>query len=103
MHAPLSVFLGTSVILLAIGLYGLLVRREMIRLVMALELIFHSGNINIMAFALSPAGIDALGVAAVIILIAIEACALAVMLAVMLNLFKVYGSLDVSKLRELRW
>lgn len=102
-HAPLMVFLSTSVILLAIGIYGILVRRELIRLVMALELVFHSGNLNIMAFAITSGSIDVLGASAVIVLIAVEACALAVMLAVMLNMFKVYGSLDTSKLRKLRW
>ncbi|MCD6509562.1 MAG: NADH-quinone oxidoreductase subunit K [Thermoprotei archaeon] len=99
----LTLFLTTSVILLVIGLYGLIGRKEMLRMVMALEIMFHSANLNIIAFALSSGFVDPIGEASVIVLIAIEACALAVMLAVMLNLYRVYGSLDTSKLRRLRW
>jgi len=99
----LPLFLTTSVILLMIGLYGLIGRKEMLRMVMALEIMFHSANLNIIAFALGSGFVDPIGEASVIVLIAIEACALAVMLAVMLNLYRVYGSLDTSKLRRLRW
>ncbi len=99
----LLLFLGTSVLLLIIGLYGLIVRREMLRMMIALEIMFHSGNLNLIAFALSNGLVDAIGESSVIVLISIEACTLAVMMAVMLNLYRVYGSLDVSKLKRLRW
>ena len=99
----LLLFLGTSVLLLIIGLYGLIVRREMLRMMIALEIMIHSGNLNLIAFALSNGLVDAIGESSVIVLISIEACTLAVMMAVMLNLYRVYGSLDVSKLKRLRW
>jgi len=99
----LLLFLGTSALLLVIGLYGLIVRREMLRMIIALEIMFHSGNLNLIAFALSNGLIDAIGESSVIVLISIEACTLAVMMAVMLNLYRVYGSLDISKLKRLRW
>ncbi len=99
----LYILITTSLMLLAIGLYGILTKRNMLRIIMALEVAFQAGNLNIIAFAYHFSLFDVIGRAAVIILIATEACVLSVMLAVMVGIFRTYGTIDVSKLRKLRW
>src|SRR5207245_9163902 len=48
---PLSSFFGVSVILLGIGIYGLTTKRNAIRILFSVELIYNAANLNIIAFA----------------------------------------------------
>ena len=97
------VLITTSIIILAIGLYGILTKRNLLRIIMSLEIAFQAGNINIITFAYHFVNFDIIGRASIIILIATEACILSVMIAVMIGIFRTYKTIDVSKLRKLRW
>ena len=44
-------FVIVSVALLAIGIYGLSVKRNFIRMLFAIEIIINAGNLNLVAFA----------------------------------------------------
>lgn len=48
---PLSYYLVLSALLFAIGVTGILIRRNIITILMSLELIFNAVNINFVAFA----------------------------------------------------
>jgi len=103
MHAPLEILFGTSLALLGVGIYGILARRSLLRMIIALEIAFNAGNLSIISFALHFRNFDVLGRSAILILISTEACVLSVMLAVLINVYRVFKSIDVSKLRRLRW
>jgi len=103
MHIPLEVLIGTSLALLGIGIYGILVRRSLLRMIIALEIAFNAGNLSIISFVSHSKNFDAVGRSAILVLIATEACALSVMLAILINIYRVFKSIDVSKLRKLRW
>ena len=47
---PLSHFIILSAIIFAIGIYGVLVRRNVISILMSIELILNAANINLVAF-----------------------------------------------------
>ncbi len=47
---PLSHFMILSAILFCIGIYGVLVRRNVIGVLMSIELILNAANINLVAF-----------------------------------------------------
>lgn len=99
----LLVFLITSIVIMAIGIFGLLVKRDLLRIVMSLEIAFQACNLSIITFAHHFTKFDMHGRMAVIVLIATEACVLSVLIAVLIGIFRTYKTTDVSVLKKLRW
>jgi len=101
----LYVFIATSAVLLAVGLYGLMAKRNMIRLIMSLEILLSAATLNFVNFAAHRALglVDPLGQVFAIIAISVEACVIGVALAFVINAYRHYGTLDVTKLKKLRW
>jgi NADH-quinone oxidoreductase subunit K len=97
---PLSVALGLSAILFAIGAAGVVVRRNAIILFMCVELMLNA--VNLAFVALSPyAGID--GQIYVFFVIAVAAAEAAVGLALIISVFRHHESVDVKNFGLLRW
>lgn len=103
MDVPLTHILFVSTALFFIGMYGLFTRRNMITLLMSIELILNSVNINFVAFNkyLYPDKLD--GVFFTIFTITIAAAEAAVAIAIIINLYRNYNSIDVEKAREMKW
>lgn len=97
----LEMFLAFSVILFAIGMYGLLSSKRGIVSLMSIELMLNAANINFVAFA-SFAN-DATGQVFVIMSIAVAAAEVAVGIALMLNAYKLKNTTEVDKLSTMRW
>ena len=97
---PLSYSLGLSALLFAIGVAGVLIRRNAIVLFMCVELMLNA--VNLAFVALSPyAGLD--GQVFVFFVIAVAAAEAAVGLAIMIAVFRHKESLDVKNFSLLRW
>ncbi|TBR18571.1 MAG: NADH-quinone oxidoreductase subunit NuoK [Chitinophagaceae bacterium] len=94
-------FLSTA--LFFIGLYGLFTRRNMITMLMAVELILNSVNINFVAFNkyLFPERLD--GIFFTIFIIAIAAAEAAVAIAIIINLYRSHQSIDVEDATEMKY
>lgn len=100
----LTPYLVSVFLLLIIGLGCLMVKRDMIRMLIGLEILFNAANLNFVALSLGRAGfVDPLGQSIVMMAIVLDGCVVAVGLAMALNAYKHYGTLDVRKLRRLRW
>jgi NADH-quinone oxidoreductase subunit K len=84
-------------------MYGLFTRRNMITMLMALELILNSVNINFVAFNkyLYPDRLD--GVFFTVFIITIAAAEAAVAIAIIINLYRNYKTIDAEKAHEMRW
>lgn len=96
-------YLGTAAALLVIGLYALATKRNMIKLVIALEILIDAANLNLILFAASgTTGVDPIPQALVIISIGIGGCVAAVALALVVNAYRHYKTLDVRKMKKLR-
>jgi NADH-quinone oxidoreductase subunit K len=96
----LSVALGLSAILFAIGAAGVVVRRNAIILFMCVELMLNA--VNLAFVALSPyAGID--GQIFVFFVIAVAAAEAAVGLAIIISVFRHAESVDIRNFSLLRW
>src|SRR5205809_6729811 len=93
---PISHFLFVSTALFFIGMYGLFTRRNMITMLMAIELILNSVNINFIAFNkyLYPDKLD--GVFFTIFIITIAAAEAAVAIAIIIHLYRSLKSIDVD-------
>ena len=97
---PLSYSLGLSAILFAIGVAGVVVRRNAIVLFMCVELMLNA--VNLAFVALSPyAGVQ--GQVIVFFVIAVAAAEAAVGLAIMIAVFRHRESLDMQNFSLLRW
>src|ERR1044071_8034999 len=100
---PISHILFVSTGLFFIGMYGLFTRRNMITMLMSVELILNSVNINFVAFNkyLYPGKLD--GVFFTIFIIAIAAAEAAVAIAIIINLYRSHRSIDVEDAAEMKY
>src|SRR5919199_4122477 len=100
---PLSHILFVSTALFFIGMYGLFTRRNMITMLMSIELILNSVNINFVAFNkyLYPEKLD--GVFFTVFIITVAAAEAAVAIAIIINLYRSHKSIDVEDAAEMRW
>ena len=100
---PLSHVLFVSTALFFIGMYGLFTRRNMITMLMAIELILNSVNINFIAFNryLYPDKLN--GVFFTLIIVTIAAAEAAVAIAIIINLYRSHQSIDVEDAGELKY
>jgi NADH:ubiquinone oxidoreductase subunit K len=87
-------FLSTA--LFFIGAYGFLTRRNMITMLMAVELMLNSVNINFIAFNKYLFSNKLDGVFFTLFLIAIAAAEAAVAIAIIINIYRNYNSIEVD-------
>ena len=101
-QVPLGHILFVSIALFFIGMYGLFTRRNLITILMSVELILNSVNINFVAFNkyLYPNKLD--GVFFTIFIITIAAAEAAVAIAIIINLYRSHKSIDVEDATELK-
>lgn len=92
-----------SAALFFIGIYGFFTRRNLITMLMSIELILNSVNLNFIAFNkyLWPHKLD--GVFFTIFIIAIAAAEAAVAIAIIINLYRSHNSINVETAEELKY
>lgn len=102
MSIPISHFLFVSTALFFIGVYGFFTRRNLITMLMSIELILNSVNINFVVFNkyLYPEKLDGLFFSFFIIAIAAAEAAMAI--AIIIHLYRTYNSIDVEDADELK-
>lgn len=102
-EVPLSHILFLSTALFFIGMYGLFTRRNLITILMSVELMLNSVNINFVAFNkyLYPDQLG--GVFFTIFIITIAAAEAAVAIAIIINLYRSHNSIDVESTEEMKW
>lgn len=100
---PLTHVLFVSTALFFIGTYGLFTRRNLITVLMSIELILNSVNINFIAFNkyLYPDRLD--GIFFTIFIITIAAAEAAVAISIIINLYRNLHSIDVEKATEMKY
>jgi NADH-quinone oxidoreductase subunit K len=92
-----------STALFFIGMYGFFTRRNMITMLMSVELILNSVNINFVAFNkyLFPQKMEGLFFALFIITIAAAEAAVAI--AIIINLYRSHRSVDIEDADEMKY
>ncbi len=100
MSGELTEFVLVSVALLAIGIYGLAVKRNAIRMLFAVEIIINAANLNLVAFSrfVETSG----GQSLALFSIAIAAAEVAVGLALIIVAYRMYKDVDIANFRSLR-
>ena len=98
---PLQHVLVVGLLLFALGLYTVLTRRNAIGILMGIELILNSANVNYVAFArYGNGGYD--GQVFAIFVIMLAAAEAAVGLAIVLGIYQNFESIDVDATHSLR-
>jgi NADH:ubiquinone oxidoreductase subunit K len=92
-----------SAALFFIGVFGFLTRKNLITMLMSIELILNSVNLNFIAFNkyVWPNRLD--GVFFAIFIIAIAAAEAAVAIAIIINLYRSHHSIDVDQTEEMKY
>jgi NADH-quinone oxidoreductase subunit K len=103
MAIPVEQILFLSTALFFIGMYGLFTRRNLISMLMSVELILNSVNINFVVFNkyFYTGKVD--GLFFTIFIITIAAAEAAVALAIIINLYRSHQSVDVEDASELKY
>ena len=103
MTVTLEHFLLLSAALFAVGVFGILTRRNAIGILIGVELILNAANINFMAFwrYLAPPG-SMEGQVFIVIVITAAAAEAAVGLALVLALYRQFGTIDVDEIHNLK-
>jgi NAD(P)H-quinone oxidoreductase subunit 4L len=103
MEPGLYHFLVVGALLFFAGIYGFFTRRNMISMLMSIELVLNSVNINFIAFNkyLWPGAMG--GTFFAIFIIAIAAAEAAVALAIIINLYRSHNSINVEVAEEMKY
>ena len=100
MRNELVDFVIISVALLGIGIYGLSVKRNAIRMLFAVEIVINAANLNMVAFGrfLPHSG----GQTLALFSIAIAAAEVAVGLSLIIVAYRMYQNIDIADYRSLK-
>lgn len=94
-------FLVVSSILFALGLFGVITRKNAVMVLMGIELILNAANINFVAFARF-GGYGVNGQIFALFVIVLAAAEAAIALAIVLNIYKTFSNVNVDEIDTLR-
>ena len=98
---PLEHYLIASAALFSLGLFGVLTRKNAINVLMSIELIFNSANINLVAFS-KFSGTELSGQLFALFVIVIAACEAAVALAIVMSLYRLLKNVNLDQASVLK-
>jgi len=103
MFHPITVshYLVLSVILLVIGVIGMLVRRNVVVMMMCLELILNSVNVNLIAFSKHLQDLNGQIFAIFVIVVAVAEAAVG--LGILIAMFRNKETVQVDEIDLLKW
>lgn len=93
-------FVIISIALFSIGIYGLVVKRNAIRMIFSIEIIANAANLNLVAFSRHVHNVE--GQVFALFSIAIAAAEVAVALGIIIIAYRLYKQIDVQEFRSLK-
>ena len=103
MIIPLQHFLIFSSALFVIGLAGALTRRNVVGILMSIELMLNAVNVNLVAFSRTTSLQPETGQVFAVFIIALAAAAVAVGLAIVIALYRVKKTVFADQINLLKW
>ncbi|HKB86623.1 MAG TPA: NADH-quinone oxidoreductase subunit NuoK [Ignavibacteriaceae bacterium] len=97
----LSHFLIISVLLFSMGLFGIITRRNAVMVLMGIELILNAANINFIAFS-KYGNFGYNGQVMALFIIVLAAAEAAIALAIVLNIYKTFSTVNVDEIDRLK-
>jgi NADH-quinone oxidoreductase subunit K len=100
-HVQLAHFLIVSALLFALGIYGIITRKNAILVLMGVELVLNAANINFIAFS-RYGGLNLDGQVVAIFVIILAAAEAAIALAIILNIYHRFQTVNVDEVSSLK-
>jgi len=100
---PLVRYLTFGAALFAIGMYGMVVSRNAVRVLMSIELMLNAVNINLVAFARYVDPVAVKGQVFAIFVLTVAAAEAAVGLAIVLAIYRNVATVDMERFNLLKW
>jgi len=97
----LTVYLVVAAVLFSLGLFGVLMRRNLIAMLISLELMLNGASINFMAFNRFLAPDPAVGQIVTLFIMGLAAAEAAIGLSIILTLFRRLRSINIERARRL--
>jgi NADH-quinone oxidoreductase subunit K len=98
---PMSYFVGLSAVLFAIGVAGVLLRRNVIVIFMSIEIMLNAVNLAFVALGRRLGSMD--GQAIVFFVMTVAAAEAAVGLAIIISVFRNRETINADELNLMRW
>ncbi|MCK8602012.1 NADH-quinone oxidoreductase subunit NuoK [Desulfoferrobacter suflitae] len=98
----LSTYLIIAALLFGLGLLGVLQRRNLIGMLISIELMLNGANINFMAFNRFLAPEPAVGQIITLFVMGLAAAEAAIGLSIILALFRKFRSINVERAQQMR-
>ncbi len=98
---PLNHYILLSAVIFAIGVMGVLIRRNAIVIFMSVELMLNAVNLLLTAFSVHHG--DAAGQVFVFFIMALAAAEVAIGLAIIVMVYRNTNSIDINVLNRLKW
>jgi NADH-quinone oxidoreductase subunit K len=99
-NVPTVYVIGLSAVLFALGVTGVLVRRNVIVIFMSIELMLNAANLAFIAFAREAGSME--GQIFVFFVIAVAAAEVAVGLALIVAIYRSRGTIDIDEISSMR-
>lgn len=96
----LNHYLVISAILFGLGLFAIVTRKNAIVVLMGVELVLNAANINLLAFSKYNGGME--GVMFSLFVIVLAAAEAAIALAIVINMYKTFNTVDVSSVDSMK-
>jgi NADH:ubiquinone oxidoreductase subunit K len=95
-------YLILGLVLFSLGLFAVLAQRNLIAVLIGVELMMNAASLNIMAFNRFRVDDPSTGQVFVLIIIGLAAAEVAIFLSIILNLYRLRRGIDVEQLTELK-
>lgn len=96
-------YLVPSVLMFACGVYGFITRKNMIAMLVSIELVLNSSDLNFVIFNryLFPGSME--GMVFTLFAIAIAAAETAVAIAIIINIYRKLGNTDINDVKQMKF
>ena len=96
-------YLVPSVIMLVCGIYGFMTRKNLIAILISLELMLNSADLNFVIFNryLFPGSME--GMVFTLFAIALAAAETAIAIAIIINIYRAVGNTDIKEVKQMKF
>jgi NADH-quinone oxidoreductase subunit K len=99
---PVHAYVIVSALLFVIGLFGVFVRRNAIAVLLGVELMLNAANLNFVAFWRYGGGAHMEGLVFALIVITVAAAEAAIALAIILNVYRRFKTVNVDQINLMK-
>ena len=96
-------YLVPSIIMLVCGIYGFMTRKNLIAILISLELMLNSADLNFVIFNryLFPGSME--GMVFTLFAIALAAAETAIAIAIIINIYRAVGNTDINEVKQMKF